>query len=168
MTRLVWFPPPDAAVVEWPPAELEPAGFGFGTPAVDAPGEPLVVARDAHASSRTLVVGRALIQLAAIARAPHDGKRSKPPLPLPLAVASARQALSCLAEAVERAEVDPEIAATPDGGVRIVCRHEGRELVITANPDGGGFQLRRSGPQGQTQGFGLLDDVRVAAKLFVG
>ncbi len=168
MPDLVWFPPPEAGPEEWPPSHWGQVGFGFGAVADEAPPAPLLVAGDARASSRTLVIGRALIRLAALARAPESSDGRKAMRPSPLAVSSARQALACLADAMERAEVDPELGATPDGGVRIVCRHDGRELEVTANPDGGGFQLRRAGAQGEMKSFGLIDDVRVAAKLLVG
>ncbi|HKA86573.1 MAG TPA: hypothetical protein VKE22_02870 [Haliangiales bacterium] len=167
MPELVWFPPPETRPEEWRPSSLGRTGFGIGGARDEAAPAPLVVAGDARASSRTLVIARALIRLAALARAPDDGKKTM--RPTQLAVASARQALACLADAMERARVEPEIAATPDGGVKIVCRHEGRELEVTANRDGGGFQLRRHGlGQGETKSFGLIDDVRVAAKLLVG
>jgi hypothetical protein len=172
VNELVWFPPPESTPEEWPPSLLLHIGFGFGAAAEETPSAPLVVSGDARASSRTLVIGRALIRLSAIGRSSESVDGKKVMRPSSLAVSSARQALGCLAAAMERAEVEPEVSATPDGGVRIVCRHEGRELEIMADPDGGGFQLRRSGAQGQGQGemrsFGLIDDVRVAAKLLVG
>jgi len=164
---------PPGGLPGWPPTPVvtwvddpEPT---LGSPSSLARHDGHAGVGEARANARTLAVGRALIRLHEIARLPRnwDGKGSESPSQL--AVSTARQVLTRLAESAERVRIEPEVSPAPDGGIEIACDYGGRELGIYAAPDSGSLEIRRGGGgEPETRQFGRVEDVRDAAKWLVG